>query len=590
MCVCLKRSGIQLSKLIRSSQVPRSMNSQLYYWAYGAKRKWREWGLDKQKDLVNLGLISREEFEAYTGKKWDNVETENARGSPSKRRRLTETEETQNEREEDEPRTEDDSSIVSSDDEEREPLTPPEGCLASAKPTRKRNRLRDSSSPSRHSRRNTSEEGLEEYRKRAFGGTDEEYAFACLRTSDLTDERLARRWALRIRELKSLEEHEGTWCVPRKWSKSLKRWLEYSINLFFQCHRHRRTLTRVTSVKLRWRSGRLTEKQINDLTAIGIIKDDRFYGIRDKRELDRELLKGSNDGGNDSSSNLSSGEGNPDSESSSDEESYQFDKEDDSSSPESFKSSNSTQLQWQNRSVSSAPESSDVQDSGDWRSPSTISGNSQFLCARDNLRKAILAEDKASDGGADRHASQQRIENERRPLDADVEMIRLMWLRESERQRANILREKIEQTERERQQLLRQEEGIRPSLAPSHAQLDNDEDGALEIADDTHEEEELNQRSPTGEGEEGESHETGILYEVETEEEWKKLTKEQRRQRRMAQLHQFYAEFGHGNVQHQWPKNKRLANWVYEQKQRWRKGLLTDVRQLFHYVYRPHTT
>jgi hypothetical protein len=33
---------------------------------------------------------------------------------------------------------------------------------------------------------------------------------------------------MRIRELQQLEEQEGTWCVPRRWSKSLKRWLEYS--------------------------------------------------------------------------------------------------------------------------------------------------------------------------------------------------------------------------------------------------------------------------------------------------------------------------------------------------------------------------
>jgi hypothetical protein len=185
-------------------QVPRSFNSQLYYWAYGAKRKWREWSMDKQRDLVQLGLIAREEFEAHTGRKWDDVvamprASETAASGSPKRRRLSpertlaahggraerdefsrhmsslgaEDDDEWDEREEDDMDSDDHDASPAFDAEAGE-VSP---SRAIARKRRRQERSRSSSADDAAAalqRKNTSEEGLEEYRRRAFGGTDEE--------------------------------------------------------------------------------------------------------------------------------------------------------------------------------------------------------------------------------------------------------------------------------------------------------------------------------------------------------------------------------------------------------------------------------
>lgn len=45
-------------------QIPKNSQSALYYWAYGAKKKWRKYKDKRQRDLVHIGLISAEEYEA----------------------------------------------------------------------------------------------------------------------------------------------------------------------------------------------------------------------------------------------------------------------------------------------------------------------------------------------------------------------------------------------------------------------------------------------------------------------------------------------------------------------------------------------
>jgi hypothetical protein len=193
-----------LTLAVKRVQVPRSFNSQLYYWAYGAKRKWREWSMDKQRDLVQLGLIAREEFEAHTGRKWDDVvamprASEIAASGSPKRRRLSpecslaahggraeecdefsrhmssvgaEDEDEWDEREEDDMDSDDHDASPAFDAEAGE--VSPSRAIARKRRRRERSRSSSADDAAALQRKNTSEEGLEEYRRRAFGGTDEE--------------------------------------------------------------------------------------------------------------------------------------------------------------------------------------------------------------------------------------------------------------------------------------------------------------------------------------------------------------------------------------------------------------------------------
>lgn len=339
---------------------------------------------------------------------------------------------------------------------------------------------------------------------------------------------------MRIKELKDLEEKEGTWCLPRRWSKSLKRWLEYStlarcppliITHFFYL------------VKLRWRSGRLSEKQINDLTAIGIIKDGRFYGIRDKRELERELQQealGSPDSGQHETD-------------SSDNEEQEADEKEHAWLSYAHNKQNE---------VKQEVKESQKQDADSYRSPTDFT--SKNLQVIDPLT-AIASSIAPTTGNAQLFEAAHQ---------------RLRLLCDAENLRSSTLLQEIMRKEKERELLIREYEQSAQSIDVTR--IPKKEENLEDLDEEESHQDSNNEEVSESSVQEGK--ETGILYEVETEEEWKKLTKEQRRQRRMAQLHQFYVEFGHGNVQHQWPKNKRLANWVYEQKQRWRKGLLSDVQ------------
>lgn len=124
--------------------MPRSYSSQLSDWVNKAKRNWADWSLDKQRDFLKLGLVSREELEASTDKE---------RGLLSKNA----------ENQHNDARLSSDEDVAIEDIQQSSPRKRKKGNGSAQSP------------PGQH-RRNTSEDGLEEYRRRAFGGTDEEYA------------------------------------------------------------------------------------------------------------------------------------------------------------------------------------------------------------------------------------------------------------------------------------------------------------------------------------------------------------------------------------------------------------------------------
>jgi hypothetical protein len=299
-------------------------------------------------------------------------------------------------------------------------------------------------------------------------------------------------------------------------------------------------------VKLRWRSGRLTEKQIGDLTTIGIIKDGRFYGIRDKRELDRadtaKLGSGSGGSGDDAvqASPLPSRHSGAGVSSDVEEQPHR-------------------RGEWQHRALPPLSAAAAVE-----------LGSKADVTTDRVIPTTMTAAELAGERGSDAAV----VGSSESEAEAEAEDV-------GDR-RANHAQPQVGDSNNNDDE---QHDSLEIADEDADADADsNDDDDDNDDNDESNDGEsgpgvdEVKAGATMREEQEEEERESGLLYEIETEEEWKKLTKEQRRRRRMAQLHQFFAEFGHGNVQHQWPKNKRLANWVYEQKQRWRKGLLSEVR------------